>query len=270
MIHVITAHYKSEKWIDVQLSYLKRNMGEPYETWASLEGVEHRAGDFDHVIASIGKHAAKLNLMAAEVCHSQPADDLLMFLDGDAFPIDDPMPLVREALGRSDLVGVRQSENLNEPQPHPCFTVTSCRTWTEIHGDWTGACPWVGPKGDLITDVGGNLLRLLEMHGKSWTPILRTNKVDLDPLWYGIYGDVVYHHGAGFRRRYSWRDVEEFDPPKWLPGLERHPLVGAPVRYVNYARRSRIATRVSQRAVAVGDELYAEIQSDPLFYKRFG
>ena len=47
--------------------------------------------------------------------------------------------------------------------------------------------------------MGGNLLGLLEDAGIDWYPMLRTNKVNPHPLQFGVYEDLVYHHGGGFR-----------------------------------------------------------------------
>src|SRR4051812_39439082 len=51
VIHVVTVHYQSDQWIDVQLEYLARHLQEPYQVWANLEGVapEHDA-KFDVVV----------------------------------------------------------------------------------------------------------------------------------------------------------------------------------------------------------------------------
>jgi hypothetical protein len=134
-----------------------------------------------------------------EIAHEAPAEDLLMFLDGDAFPIADPMGLIEDGLTRAPLVAVRRAENVNDPQPHPCFCVTTVGTWRELRGDWSGGYTWPGHRGKLVTDVGANLLRALELSETPWVQVLRSNRVDLDPLHFAVYGDVVYHHGAGFR-----------------------------------------------------------------------
>ena len=55
-----------------------------------------------------------------------------MFLDGDAFTIADPMPLIAESLARAPLLAVRRDENVEEPQPHPCFCVTTVGTWRSL------------------------------------------------------------------------------------------------------------------------------------------
>src|ERR1700739_2378151 len=122
MLHVATVHYGSPVWVDIQTSYLRRYMRIPYRTWVSLEGIDRSYGArFDHVLSQKGSHPGKLNPLAMEICHQALDDDLIMFLDGDAFPIADPMPLIDDALARAPLVAVRRAENLGDPQPHLCF-----------------------------------------------------------------------------------------------------------------------------------------------------
>ena len=146
-----------------------------------------------------GSHAGKLNHLAMEISEVAEDDDRLMFLDGDAFPIADPLPLIEDGLGRASLLAVRRAENAEEPQPHPCFCVTTVGTWRRLRGDWTAGPTWPGAHGRPITDVGGNLLRRLELTQTPWVEVLRTNRNNLDSLYFAIYGDVIYHHGAGFR-----------------------------------------------------------------------
>jgi hypothetical protein len=37
--------------------------------------------------------------------------------------------------------------------------------------------------------------------------VLRTNRRNPHPLFFGVYGDVIYHHGAGFRLPISRVDL---------------------------------------------------------------
>ena len=129
MLYVATVHYRSPRWIEIQARYLRRYLPVPFQTWTSLEGINGSsyAAFFDEVLQQRGPHAGKLNHLAMEICHVASDEDLIMFLDGDAFPIADPMPVVTEGLEKAPLVAVRRVENLNDPQPHPCFCVTTCR-----------------------------------------------------------------------------------------------------------------------------------------------
>jgi hypothetical protein len=200
MLYVATVHYRSPRWIAIQTSYLRRHISVPFQTWTSLEGIDPSYGThFDRVLEQQGLHAAKLNHLATEIAHVAREEDLLMFLDGDAFPIADPWPLIEQGLSGAALIAVRRAENVDEPQPHPSFCVTTVGAWQKLCGDWTAGPVWKGAHGNPTSDVGANLLRKLELTGTPWVPVLRSNRHDVDPLYFGIYGDVVYHHGAGFR-----------------------------------------------------------------------
>ncbi len=200
MLYVATVHYKSAHWIEIQTSYLRKHLSVPYQTWSSIEGIDRSyAVHFDRVLEQRGPHAGKLNHLALEICHVAADDDLIMFLDGDAFPVADPMPVVADGLKSAPLVAIRRAENLDEPQPHPSFCVTTVGMWRSLPGDWSVGPVWPAVRGRRVSDVGANLLRSLELSGTPWVPLLRTNRSSLHPLYFGVYGDIIYHHGAGFR-----------------------------------------------------------------------
>lgn len=200
MLYIASVHYMSPRWIEIQTRYLREHISVDYQIWTSLEGIDSSYGRyFDRVLEQRGLHASKLNHLALEISHEASDRDLLMFLDGDAFPIADPMPLIRSGLTEAPLLAVRRAENFDQPQPHPCFCVTTVGTWHAIHGDWCAGYPWPGRHGRLTSDVGANLLRALELSGTPWVQVLRSNRHGFDPLYYGVYGEIIYHHGAGFR-----------------------------------------------------------------------
>src|SRR5437899_285933 len=99
MLHIATVHYGSPDWVEIQARHLRTYISTPYQTWASLQEIDpsyHK--HFDHVIDQIGGHSDKLNHLAIEIRHRASGNDLLMFLDGDAFPVADPMPLIADGL----------------------------------------------------------------------------------------------------------------------------------------------------------------------------
>ena len=247
MLHIATVHYASPRWIEIQAKHLREHISVPYQTWTSLQHIDPSyAVHFDHVIDQAGGHAGKLNNLAMEIAHEADQDDLIMFLDGDAFPIADPMPLIREGLAKAPLVAVRRAENGGDEQPHPCFCVTTVGTWLKLPGDWSLGHRWVLDDGRRPTDVGGNLLRVLELTNTPWVDILRTNKVHLDPLFFAIYGDTIYHHGAGFRRGGPSRAHYD-SKPKPLP-VPSAPLLRSAVVRIEAVRLLpwRIKTRGPQ------------------------
>ena len=265
MIHIATVHFGTSRWIDVQLSYLRRNMTEPYLVWANLQKVaEGHESQFDRVIPAKGDHAGKLNLLAGEIVNEARPTDVVIFLDGDAFPIADPMPTVRRGLDSTSLVAVRRDEN-DDCQPHPCFCAVEVSEWGKLHGDWSRGFGWVRGDGRVKADIGGNLLRALERSDRTWTPLLRSNRVNLHPLWFGVYGDIVYHHGAGFRKPISRIDLK--DRPRSSGRGRERPVVGRPLRMLDDISYRRWEAGVARTAEQMGETMFDRLKNDPDFYR---
>lgn len=244
MLHIATVHFGSPRWIEIQTRHLREHISIPYRTWTSLQGIDPSYGSyFDRVFDHGGRHPGKLNNLAVEIGQEADEEDLLMFLDGDAFPIADPMPVVLDGLAKAPLVAVRRAENGGDLQPHPCFCVTRVGTWRKLNGDWSPGHKWALPDGRRVTDVGGNLLRSLELAQTPWIEILRSNRQHMDPLLFAVYGEIIYHHGAGFRRGGTARD----SMPKRLP-MPNTPALRGVTRQVDRARLLvwRLTTRVPQ------------------------
>ncbi len=258
MLYIATVHYRSPRWVEIQARHLREHLSVPYQTWTSLERIDPSFGvHFDRVLEQRGSHAGKLNHLAMEISQVASADDLLMFLDGDAFPIADPMPLIEQGLERAPLVAVRRAENADEPQPHPCFCVTTVGTWRSLPGDWSAGPTWTGAHGKPTSDVGGNLLRRLELSGTPWVEVLRSNRRDIDPLYFAVYGEAIYHHGAGFR-------LGELSPahrrhaPSPLPVPRLAPL--RPLRnLLNRRRWRRWEKSTQERQLRQSEEFFARI-----------
>ena len=282
MLHVITIHWNSNLWIEPQLRYLDRHAPRGTRVWASLDGVAvddalrrrfHFTGSLD------GTHPEKLNQLADIVMREAADDDHLLFIDGDAFPIGPLSPLLADD---SALIAVRRRENFGDPQPHPCFCVTTVHFWRRIDGDWRAGYTWQNSLGATVTDPGGNLYGRLLDEGVEWRPLDRLNTVDLHPLWFGIYGDteygpVVYHHGAGFRSRVARVDTmtSGFAPemraalrsPRWIPGarrVERHLRARPAVR-----ERARWEREELPKQRELADEVFRSIVSDDDIVARF-
>jgi hypothetical protein len=264
MIYVATVHYKSDKWIDVQLAYLRRNLREPFRVVSCLEDIpEEHEQKFYKVVPAVGAHAGKLNLLAAEILAEAEPDDLIMFLDGDAFPIADPMPFVHRSLETSVLVAVRRDENGGDPQPHPCFCVIRVGDWRRLCGDWSPGHYWFNSKNWRISDPGGNLLATLQRESEPWTPLLRSNTTNLNPVSFGVYGSIVYHHGAGFRMA-EIRGVI-MNQPERLKAIEQIPILRYPVRKITNLRIKSWKKMQIEMNHRIGDDIFTQIKEDPNF-----
>jgi hypothetical protein len=261
MIHVLTVHWEDERWIDVQLRYLGAHLTEPFRVYAFLNGVpdEHRIKYFYSSTEPIASHPVKLNLLADVASfNADGPDDWLLFIDGDAFPVADVVAFGREKLRTFPLAAIQRRENDGDIQPHPSFCLTTVGFWKGIGGDWKETRGWKNERGQTVHDVGGNLLWALNESGSSWYPMLRSNKVDLHPVFFAVYDDLVYHHGAGFRRAWSRADTLRASRERgWLWSLLPKRLRGLV---------TRPAAAENERHSA---QIFREIVDDPLFYRRF-
>ncbi len=275
MFHVITVHWYDDKWIEPQLRYLERYMPE-HRVYAALNGIDQSWGSrFFYAEDMPGKHGEKLNALAEIAREHASDDDYFLFLDGDAFPI---APVGPELLDGMKLVAMRRDENLGEPQPHPAFTITPVGFWFDLPGDWRNGYSWTASNGEQVTDGGGNVLRELLERNIPWRPLLRSNKVDLDPLWFGIYGDVVYHHGAGFRKMTSQRvagpgrqeiraATQRALIPNSVPGLGR---LERSLRYRLASRRQdQSLDAYAAQSEALSDKVFSWIETEDDFVRHF-
>ena len=277
MIHIATVHWRSDQWVDPQLHYLDRHIDEPFQMYAWLDSEEMVAAHKDKfhywTDIKIRAHETKLTLLGDVMANGVPDDDILIFIDGDAFPIAPIMPFLREKLAEFPLVAIQRLENNGDSQPHPCFCVTTAKFWRELPGDWRRGATWINPQGVEVTDVGGNLRQLLIDRDIDWYPILRSNKVNPHPLNFGVYGDLVYHHGGGFRATAGGRvmlsEVEDRFRGTWrvkIAGrLPRKGLLGRLRKRVHPIARYR-ANLIDQLAV-INQQVFELILRDDEFYE---
>jgi hypothetical protein len=225
MINIATVHWETPKWIEPQLRYLATSLNVPYRVFASLNGIDdpemwarfHYAADLE------GTHPSKLNQLADIIAKDASPSDVLIFLDGDAFPIRPLSPWIEDTVQAFSLTAIRRDENLGDPQPHPCFCATTTGFWSDIGGDWHSDVTWINSVGKEVSDTGGNLLHALRDRNIDWLPLLRTNTYNPHPVWFGVYDHRIYHHGGGFQAT----RVERVD---WASRYQKKAAVGRSLR----------------------------------------
>jgi hypothetical protein len=300
MINVVTVHWQTPKWVEVQLNYLDRNVVGDYRVFAALNGIDDQElrDRFYYGVDLEGTHEEKLNALATVVIEQSDPADILMFIDGDAFPIRSLDAWMSETLASYPLAAVRRDENVGDRQPHPCFCVTTVGFWRDIDGDWRRGGTWINALGKEVTDPGGNLLHQLEESELPWLPLVRTNTKNPHPLWFAVYGHIVYHHGAGFRGMFSrsdnWRHPQfakgytavrpgptvgslrlavRADPSRLVHLRARHLKVFARALHKTILERRRTfyrtrRTEYIERTEAQAEEIFAQLQVDPGFYRQ--
>jgi hypothetical protein len=307
VINVVTVHWHTSKWVDAQLRYLDLHVDAPYRVFAALNGIDDPAlwQRFFFAEDLPGSHAQKLNALADVVARQSAPTDVLVFLDGDAFPIAALVPWIVDTLAAVPLVAIRRAENLGDRQPHPSFCATTVGFWEQIGGDWRTEA-WTNAAGREVVDVGGRLLHALEERGIEWLPLLRSNTYNPHPLWFGVYGHRIYHHGAGFQaaraERVDWaeryrrrpqtgrrlRPTEESPSlgtlrarfaagelrladvrPRHLPVVGRAALKTLRLRREHRYFRRQASSERGRHLREMSDRVFSELSSDPAFYLQF-
>ncbi len=275
MIYILTVHWQTPFWIPIQHRYLVRFLKPPFKTFAFLTGIDRDYSKYFQYscFEEITDHATKLNILADMILLFAKDEDFLIFLDGDAFPIayvdDQFISIVRESM----LAAVQRIENNGDIQPHPSFCATTVGFWKEIKGTWHKGFRWKNNQGDMITDVGGNLLKILQDNHIDWYKMRRSNKKNLHPLAFGIYGNLIYHHTIGFREGFGGRiGVIQWGEKEMLKRLDVRVLNKFIPSYlpiqkiINPYYRGR--ERLRKEFGRVNSEMVNNILNDEDFYKQ--
>ena len=266
MIHIATVHFQSDQWIQTQLAFLRKHIASPFRVYAWLNDVPPVPADTFYYCCSqpVMPHAIKLNLLADLIYFdSNRDDDIIIFLDGDAFPIGDLEPFLREKLKTHKLIAIQRLENDGDIQPHPCFCATTVGFWRSLKGDWSEGYRWRNRSGVATTDVGGNLLKLLNDNGIEWHPILRSGGLTAHSVLFGIYGGLIYHHGAGFRSPVTRDDMADMK----IGWLDK-------VRAIFPSRAERVTRRRMRRKVGaanqiLSEQIFKQIQENPGLFEKY-
>jgi hypothetical protein len=214
MIHVLTVHWRIDFWVDVQIAHLRKYIRDPFRILAFCDATrsDHSTRfDYCSPVKGVVDHATKLNMLADRACEEGSDDDVLIFCDSDAFPVRDITEYIPAQLAKWRLVAVQRLENAGDIQPHPCFSITTVGFWRRIRGDWRAGPTWKNSFGQVVTDVGANVLRSLTLNGLEWGKLHRSNRVNLHPLFFAIYDGIVYHHGAGSRPSVGGRAIKHVE-----------------------------------------------------------
>ena len=176
-------------------------------------------------------HGVQLQHLVKKACAKDvPSSDPLLFLDADAWPVSKlsrVLALLDEhegGDGNVDMVAVRRSIEGMALWPHPSFALTTCGAWLS-----SGKKSWSQPpaeagkllhatrlkrnifhssQGQLChsheqLDTGSPLWSTYNDTSNNWVILDRINQLDLDPLFYAVYGvdglPIAYHQGAGSR-----------------------------------------------------------------------
>ena len=147
------------------------------------------------------RHQSALDYLARKV----PSDfDYIVTLDNDSFPVRDDWldVLVSECERGAALAGVYRDELA--PAVHPFVHVSGLCVHKDdlraLNVSFGRNLKYTGERDvEHNQDVGQKITYEFIRLGRTIAPLERSNKVNYHFVVGGIYGDVIYHHGAGGR-----------------------------------------------------------------------
>lgn len=218
MTYVCVVFWK-DKWLPLFLKYFENHLPKDNDfalCCAYTDTDFHGLEDKFHVRhkTDVQNHPAKLNKLAEIVSKEANDSDIIIFMDSDCLLIDNNWyEKVKEGVRLRKFMAVIRPENNGDKQPHPCFAATTVGFWKKIQGDWgAGGSGWLDSQGRVRKDTGSIMLDKLYAANTNWKKIRRTYGLADHPMFFGVYGDFVYHHGAGSRpSRCRW-DLDRPDP----------------------------------------------------------
>lgn len=146
------------------------------------------------------RHGRALDRLLREV---SAETEYVVTLDTDAFPIRDGW--LENLIGRLDrgawIAGVWRDEMAPDIRPyvHPSCLAARRETLVSLDVDFARKDG---------QDVGQNITQAVVAAGGRISRLRRSNARNLHFLMAGVYGDLVYHHGAGSRRAGFWTSAD--------------------------------------------------------------
>jgi hypothetical protein len=177
------------------------------EAWVAALGRLANRLPFPHLARLLERsHPGALDYLARKVAKEF---DYVVTLDNDSFPVRDDWldVLVGECERGAALAGVYRDEMAPEIAPFIHVSGLCIRAADLLALDVSfgaGASPEI----EHNQDVGQRITYELTRHGRTIAPLRRSNTLNVHFLMGGVYGDVIYHHGAGSRKGKFWTSTD--------------------------------------------------------------
>ena len=209
MIHIITVHHNTNRWIDLQIKQIGKNISN-YKVWSYCDGFDilphkHKFhfcenSNIDVKIGTSLNHMAKLNSLTNIVLKSNGVEesDLLIWLDSDAFPIKHLDEYISKKMSKYNFIAINRPENGGDRIPHPSFTCSTVSFWKKHNLNWNGLS---GVRKHGLNDTGGYIYKVLTQKKIEWYKLLRTSSLTKHEVFFTIYDNLIYHHGMQTRHR---------------------------------------------------------------------
>jgi len=206
MIHITSTHYQDPYWIKIQLDSIKKHIKVPYKTYMAHAAMPEMYESFESEVDFLYQHTMKKgskfhNMDGTRYCvphikKNMGPGDIVIKIDSDAFFINDIDEKYVKFVNDNKFIAMK--EPLHEADttlhtPHPAYYAFTSKF---LNDGLTDALTKLQPRN---SNWWGGVISWLSHHKIEWKPMTRSNEVNLHPIYFGLYGDLIYHHWAGSR-----------------------------------------------------------------------
>jgi|ETNmetMinimDraft_4_1059912.scaffolds.fasta_scaffold33983_2 hypothetical protein len=223
MIHIITVNWTTDKWVDIQLDSFKKWINTPFKVYTRFGNMnekiynEHKDKYFCCLQGKVGEksHATDGRREILSVVRGNLSEeDIIMVIDSDAFLINDISKLINKLESHPFIAAEEPNHEVDITfrTPHPMFYLFPAEYLLKGSLDWNMSHSISNAKSR--GNWWGGILNWMDENNIEYYPIRRTNVVNLHPLYFAIYEDVIYHHWAGSRRMITAPDRRRHEQTK--------------------------------------------------------
>ena len=279
------------EWVfRLQLEHIRKfSPKNTYKIYAAIikcsESIETQLRKSDDVIVceviADNKNPSKQHSMALTQLMKAALSDgreEIFTLDVDSFPIQKGWMnlMVTKAKNTGGVCAVHRIENGDVFLPHPCGTVILAPFFHKYPFEfYPENIESVGSeflsKTNQRADSGIGLALALWTNEHSWSELPRSNRVNLHYLIAGVYGDVIFHLGAGSREPIFSKEImtnslmKATSALKSIPVLWRlHSLIEKGVEIYFTRRNRRIVNTVKKELLGSSNAFINTLRSPPL------
>lgn len=216
---VFTDDNRSKTWYQLQMKFIKKTTSD-FDHFVFLNGDQSNVYTESTIIGQgtytrddtqfQSNHLIGLNAILDFFRKNSQKYEYFLVLDSDCFPVS-PDWFFRLSSNDFEVSACVRYENLDS-FAHPCVVFMK-RSYLEK----------ALFKFDDCTNIIGYTCPEVHFDCKEFFPLIRTNRVNLHPIMYGIYYDCFYHHAAGSRNVFI-RSIDlnsYYDPDDQVSPLER-------------------------------------------------
>jgi len=191
-----------------------------YFDYCKLGRVRKKGVSFGGIPVKSYNHWTKLNKLTNMVVNdvSTNNNDILIWLDCDAFPVTDVNDFIESKLKEYEFFAINRKEMNNSVIPHPSFAGCKVELWKKFNLSWEGI-PYA-PCGNETHDTGGKMYEILQKNKIDWYKLNLSHTLTPHQYYFVVYDSLIYHHGAGTRSKRYMHGVS-VDVPKLFQDIQK-------------------------------------------------